>query len=51
VSVNAAVPEASGSVDLRATVKGSRTWGFIGLGLIVAAVIGVGYVFRRFGRR
>ncbi len=51
VSLNAAVPETSGSVDLRATVKGSRTWGFIGLGLIAAAVIGVGFVFRRFGRR
>lgn len=51
VSLNAAVPETSSSVDLRATVKGSRTWGFVGLGLIAAAVIGVGYVFRRFGRR
>lgn len=51
VSVNAAVPETSAQVDLRTTVKGSRTWGFVGLGLIAAAVIGVGVVFRRYGRR
>ncbi len=51
MSVQAAVAETSAQADLRTTVKGSRTWGFIGLGLIAAAVIGVGIVLRRYGRR
>jgi uncharacterized membrane protein len=42
---------ASANVDIRTTVETSPLWGFIGLALIVLVIIGLGWVFRRFGRR
>ena len=41
----------SQSVDIRTTVKTSGIWGIVGILLIVAAVAGLGWVFRRYGRR
>jgi uncharacterized membrane protein len=38
-------------VDIRTTVQTSPLWGFIGLGLIALVIIGLGWVFRRYGRR
>lgn len=43
--------QASESVELRTTVKTSRLWGLVGLLLIVAAIAGLAWVFRRYGRR
>lgn len=51
VNMRASVPEASDQVELRTTVETSPLWGFVGLLLIVAALIGLGWVFRRYGRR
>jgi uncharacterized membrane protein len=51
VSMTAEVPEANSQVELRTTVKTSTLWGLVGILLIVAAVGGLMYVFRRFGRR
>ncbi|MDH5616150.1 MAG: NEW3 domain-containing protein [Acidimicrobiia bacterium] len=51
VTLRSSVPEVKANVELRATVKTSGLWGAVGLGLIVAAIIGLGVVFQRFGRR
>jgi uncharacterized membrane protein len=42
---------ATANVDIRTTVQTSPLWGFIGLALIAIVIIGLGWVFRRFGRR
>ena len=42
---------ATANVDIRTTVQTSPLWGFIGLALIALVIIGLGWVFRRYGRR
>ncbi|HTS14267.1 MAG TPA: NEW3 domain-containing protein [Candidatus Sulfotelmatobacter sp.] len=42
---------ATASVDIRTTVQTSPLFGFIGLGLIAIVIIGLAWVFRRYGRR
>lgn len=42
---------ATSNVDIRTTVQTSPLWGFIGIALIVLVLAGLGWVFRRFGRR
>jgi uncharacterized repeat protein (TIGR01451 family) len=51
VKVRAANDLANGEVDLRVTVETSLLWGIIGIGLIVLVIVGLAYVFRRYGRR
>lgn len=51
VTFTASAGAASANVDIRTTVQTSPLWGFIGLALIVLVIIGLGWVFRRFGRR
>lgn len=51
VTVRASNELADGDVQLRVSVETSVIWGAIGIGLIVAVVIGLGWVFRRYGRR
>jgi uncharacterized membrane protein len=51
VSVTASTAETSESVDIRTTVKTSFAWGGVGIALIVAAIAGLVWVFRRYGRR
>jgi uncharacterized membrane protein len=51
VTIDARIPETTSSLELRTTVKTSGFWGFIGLLLIVAALVGLAWVFRRYGRR
>ncbi|MGH2444871.1 MAG: NEW3 domain-containing protein [Candidatus Limnocylindria bacterium] len=51
VTLNATTEGANESVELRVTVETSPVWGIIGLLLIVAAVGGLVWVFRRYGRR
>jgi uncharacterized repeat protein (TIGR01451 family) len=41
----------SSSVDIRFTVETSLQWAFVGIALIVAVVVGLGWVFQRYGRR
>lgn len=38
-------------MDLRVTVKRSITWGFVGAIIILSVILGIGYLFRKFGRR
>ncbi|MFI5262626.1 MAG: NEW3 domain-containing protein [Candidatus Limnocylindrales bacterium] len=42
---------ATANVDIRTTVQTSPLYGFIGLALIAVVLIGLGWVFRRYGRR
>jgi uncharacterized membrane protein len=51
VTIDASTAETTSQVELRTTVKTSGFWGFVGLILIVSAVAGLGWVFRRYGRR
>lgn len=51
VSTTASAGTATASADLRVTVKQSRWWGLVGIGLIAAALAVLWAVFRRFGRR
>jgi uncharacterized membrane protein len=51
VSITASGSEANASIELRTTVKTSGLWGLFGIGLIIAALAGLVYVFRRYGRR
>lgn len=51
VSFSAAATEATASQDVRVTVETSLTWAIVGISLIVLVFVGLGWVFRRFGRR
>ena len=51
VTYTATSGSATSNVDIRTTVQTSAVWGFIGLALIAIVIIGLGWVFRRFGRR
>jgi uncharacterized membrane protein len=51
VTFSAANAQATGSQDIRVTVDTSLTWAVVGIGLVVLAFVGLGWVFRRFGRR
>jgi uncharacterized membrane protein len=51
VTLSARTAETSSEVDLRTTVRTSAVWGVFGAALIVAAVAGLGVLFRRYGRR
>ena len=51
VTVTAQNDEASEAIDIRVTVETSPVWGVVGLLLIGAAIGGLYWVFRRFGRR
>lgn len=51
VTIEVRIPETTSQMELRTTVKTSGFWGFVGLLLIVGALVGLGWVFRRYGRR
>lgn len=51
ITMRAAVAETSDSIEVRATVETSAVWGLVGLGVILAALVALAVVFRRFGRR
>ena len=51
VTFTATSGSATANVDIRTTVQTSPLWGFIGIALIAIVIIGLGWVFRRFGRR
>ena len=42
---------AADSMQIRYTVETSILWGIVGIGLIVAVIVGVWWVFQRYGRR
>lgn len=51
VTLTAAGQGSSKPVELRFAVQGSPAWGLFGVVLIGGAVAGIGYLFRRYGRR
>ena len=51
VSFDATGGDVSDSVDIRMTIETSPIWGFVGIGLIVAVLAGLWWVFRKYGRR
>jgi uncharacterized membrane protein len=48
---NVTAPVATASTDIRVTIETSLLWGAIGLALIAIVLVGLWWVFRRFGRR
>ena len=51
VSLSANTEGANQSLDIRVTVETPPLWGLLGIGLILATLAGMVWVFRRFGRR
>lgn len=41
----------SASADFRVSVKTSTTWGIAAVGIIIVLLAGLGYIFKKFGRR
>jgi uncharacterized membrane protein len=51
VTFSAAGADVNDAVDIRITIETSPLWGFVGIGLIVAVLAGLWWVFRTYGRR
>jgi uncharacterized membrane protein len=51
VTLSAGSADADDEVTVRTTVETSTLWGVVGLGLIILVLVGLAFVFRRFGRR
>jgi uncharacterized membrane protein len=51
ITFRANVDQADDSIELRGTVRPSQVAGLVGLGVILLTLLGLGWVFRRFGRR
>jgi uncharacterized membrane protein len=51
VTFDATASQASASQDIRVTVETSLSWAVVGIGLVVLALLGLAWVFQRFGRR
>lgn len=50
-SFSASSTETKGSADFRVSVKTSTLWGIVAILIILATAGGLGYVFRKYGRR
>jgi len=51
LQIKANTPEASSKADFRVTVNQSVAWGSVGIIIIVLVVGGIGYLFKKYGRR
>ena len=51
LTIRASAGSQSSNVDLRYSLKGSRTLGFVAIGVIVLAFAALAAVFWKFGRR
>jgi uncharacterized membrane protein len=51
VALTAKGAQADSTMEFRVTVKASSTWGWMGIGIIVLALFGLGFAFIKFGRR
>lgn len=51
VTMNAGCSAVSDSADFRVTVETSMLWGVVAVAVIAALLAGIGYVFRKYGRR
>lgn len=50
-SITASTPEATSSAHVRVTVKTSMLWGWIGILIITAVIVGIAILFRKYGRQ
>jgi len=51
LTLRSQVAETNDSIEVRATVKTSAVWGLVGVAVILLALVALGLVFRRYGRR
>ncbi|MFP5331175.1 MAG: NEW3 domain-containing protein [Acidimicrobiia bacterium] len=51
ITFRSSVDQAQDSIEIRTTVDPSTTWGLIGVGVIALTLVGLAWVFRKFGRR
>ncbi|GGK11638.1 hypothetical protein GCM10010965_00670 [Caldalkalibacillus thermarum] len=51
LNLEARAPEVSHSASFRATVKTPLLWGWIGILIIAGVIGGIGYLFKKYGRR
>ena len=51
VTMTANASQVSDSAEFRVAVETSMVWGFVAVVVIVALLAGIGYVFRKYGRR
>lgn len=51
LQIKANTPEATSNADFRVTVNHSVTWGSVGVIIILLVVGGIGYLFKKYGRR
>ncbi|MGH2643736.1 MAG: NEW3 domain-containing protein, partial [Chitinophagaceae bacterium] len=50
-TLTATTPEASSNANFRVSVRTSMLWGWIGVIIIILALLSVYYLFRKYGRR
>lgn len=50
-SISVTNSDTSASADFRASVKTSTTWGIAAAGIIIVLIIGLRYIFKKYGRR
>ena len=51
VTMEAEASEVSASADFRVSVETSMVWGIVAIAVIAALIYGIGYMFRKYGRR
>ena len=51
IIVTASSTQASENLKIRVTVKTSALWGWVGIGIIILVIAGLGVIFMRFSRR
>ena len=51
VTMTANASQVSDTAEFRVAVETSMVWGFVAVVVIVALLAGIGYVFRKYGRR
>jgi uncharacterized membrane protein len=51
IAASAQGENASDDIEFRVTVRAASTWGWIGVGIIIAVIVGMSITFRRLGRR
>jgi len=51
MQINAKTPEASSKATFRVTVNKSVAWGSVGILVIILVLGGIGYLFKKYGRR
>ena len=51
IAASAQGENASDDIEFRVTVRAASTWGWIGVGIIIAVIVGMSIIFKRLGRR